>query len=80
MIVISDGSPQGFAYGGKTDNLELQRIIQKCKRDDFLIIGIGFGHDGVKDLYHYSIVINDNDKIIPATTALLKSVIKMELK
>jgi hypothetical protein len=35
----------------------LKRIIEKCKRDGFVTMGVGVsGYDGVKEIYSYNTV------------------------
>jgi hypothetical protein len=80
MIVISDGSPYGQGYGGADAIKDLKRIIEKCKRDNFVIMGLGFGYEGVKDIYSYHAIINDITKVVEATTVLLNKVVKTEFK
>jgi hypothetical protein len=80
MIIISDGEPAGYGYGGKSDIDDMVRMIEKCKRDKFVIMGIGFEFDGVQDLYYYHTIINDMNKLAESTTNLLNSVVKAEFK
>ena len=80
MIIISDGQPAGYGYGDKADIDDMIRIIEKCKRDNFIIMGIGFEYDGVQDLYYYHAIINNMDKMVEATTVLLNKVVETEFK
>lgn len=80
MVVISDGLPEGNGYGGSLAVAELKRIIEKCKRDRFVIMGIGFAFDGVKTIYSYHSIISDMAKIVESTTVLLNTVVKNEFK
>ena len=80
MIVISDGAPGGLNYGGAQAIKDLKRIIEKCKRDNFVIIGIGFDYDGVKDIYPYYTIVKHIPDVVEATTVLLNKIVKTEFK
>jgi len=81
MIVISDGQPSGeHCYGGQEAMDDLKRIIEKCKRDNFVTMGIGFGFSGVKELYSYNAVIRDMSEVVEKTTTLLNKVVKTEFQ
>lgn len=80
FIVISDGQPAGEEYGGQPAIQELMRIIEKCKRDNFVTIGIGFAYDGVKDIYKYHTIISDFKKMVEKVSALLNKVVKTEFQ
>jgi hypothetical protein len=72
MVVISDGSPSGHDYGGSFAVKELQRVVEKCKRDSFVIVGVGLGdYGGVKTLYKYNTIISHKG------TDLVKNVSKV---
>lgn len=80
MIIISDGQPSGEGYGGKEAYDELKMIIEKCKRDNFVVTGIGFAYDGVKEIYHYNTVITDFSKLVEKVSTLLNKVVKTEFQ
>ena len=81
FIVISDGQPSGeHGYGGKEAMDDLKRIVEKCKRDNFVTMGIGFGYSGVKELYAYHTVIHDLSETVEKVTTLLNKVVKTEFQ
>lgn len=81
FIVISDGQPSGdHGYGGKDAMNDLKRIVEKCKRDNFVTMGIGFGYSGVKELYAYHTVIHDMKETVEKVTTLLNKVVKTEFQ
>jgi len=81
MIIISDGQPSGnHNYGGREAMDDLKRIIEKCKRDNFVIAGVGFAYDGVKELYHYNTVITDFNHLVEKVSTLLNKVVKTEFQ
>ena len=80
FISISDGQPSGNNYGGKDAVDEMKRVIEKCRRDGFVTVGIGFEYDGVKNIYSYSSTITnlqDSPKIV---STLLNKVVKLEFQ
>ena len=80
FIVISDGQPAGEEYGGEPAINDLKRIIEKCKRDNFVAVGIGFEYGGVKDIYKYHTIIHNFDKMVQDVSALLNKVVKTEFQ
>lgn len=80
MIVISDGQPSGEDYGGQPAIDDLKRVIEKCKRDDFVIMGIGFHYGGVKELYSYHTIVDDMSTLVFNVTTLLNKVVKTEFQ
>jgi hypothetical protein len=81
FIVISDGQPAGnHGYGGREAMDDLKRIVEKCKRDNFVTMGIGFGYSGVKEIYSYHTVIHDMGQVVEKVTTLLNKVVKTEFQ
>jgi hypothetical protein len=82
FLVMSDGYPAGYGYGGLTAVKELTKHIEKCKRDNFVIGGIGFGYDGVKDLYNYYTIVTQRNKknMISNVSMLLNRMVQAEFK
>ena len=82
FIVLSDGEPGGYGYGGFQDNLDYKRVIEKCKRDGFVTCGIGIEYFSAKDLYQYSTVIQSNDETnaIKKISMLINNVVKAEFQ
>jgi hypothetical protein len=80
FISISDGQPSGCNYGGGEAIDEMKRVIEKCRRDGFVTVGIGFKYDGVKDIYSYSSIINDLNNTPKIVSTLLNKVVKLEFQ
>ena len=81
FIAISDGNPAGFHYGGETAIEELKRIIEKCKRDGFVTVGIGLDHGAIKDIYNYHCIVQDVDtELVKKASQLINTVVKTEFK
>lgn len=77
FISISDGYPSGHNYGGLAANKDLQRVIEKCKRDDFLTVGIGI-QTNVAKLYQYNITLKNPKDLAKDVPKVLTRVIKTE--
>lgn len=80
FISISDGEPAGYQYGGTSAIMEMKRIIEKAKRDNFVTVGIGLKYDRVKDIYQYHTVITDNKFLVQNVSWLLNRVVKTEFQ
>lgn len=80
FISISDGGPSGVDYGGSNAIAELKRVIEKCKRDGFVTMGIGLGYGRVKQIYNYHTIVNDMGKLVKSVSSLINQVVKTEFK
>jgi len=78
FIVISDGRP----CGGFGIELKMKQLIEKCRRDNFVTVGLGFGRDSryVEDIYNYSYVIYNYNTMVERITTLLNKVVKTEFQ
>ena len=80
FISISDGEPSGHDYGGPAAIKELKRVIEKCKRDGFVTVGVGLSYGQVKDIYNYHTIVHDMDKLVKSVSSLINQVVKTEFK
>lgn len=80
FISISDGQPAGIHYGGEKAIEEMKRVIEKCKRDGFVTMGIGLYYERVKEIYSYYTVINDMSHLVEKVSPLINRVVKTEFK
>ena len=82
FIVISDGEPGGWHYGGDADNNDYKRVIEKCKRDGFVTCGIGIEYLSCKDLYQYSTLVKgyESTDAIKKVSMLINNVVKAEFQ
>ena len=80
FIVISDGQPSGHHYGGTQAFEELKQIMEKCRRDGFVTVGIGFNYGGVKDLYSYHAIIEDFSTISQQISRVVNKAVKTEFQ
>jgi uncharacterized phage-associated protein len=80
FISISDGSPSGHNYGGPSAEQELKRVIEKCKRDGFVTVGVGLQYGRIKDIYNYHTIVMNMDKLVKSVSSLINQVVKTEFK
>lgn len=71
LLYFSDGLPAGHSYGGEAANKDLKRVSEKCKRDDFVVVGLGIGGRDMADMYHFHTNI---DKIEPAIKTINQAI------
>ena len=80
FIVLSDGQPLGKNYGSMKDITDLKRVVEKCRRDGFVTIGIGIQHD-TQRLYDYNCKINDlSHDMVKKTSYLINRCVKTEFQ
>lgn len=80
FISISDGSPSGHRYGGIAAINGMKRVIEKCKRDGFVTMGIGLRHGLVTEIYNYHTVVEDMTELVQKVSSLTNRVVKTEFK
>ena len=78
FLSLSDGEPAGVEYEGRKAKKDLKKTIEKCKRDEFVTIGVGIQSPHVSDLYSYSVIIEDLDKMVKDVSNIINRVIKTE--
>lgn len=80
FLCISDGLPCASGYGGMTAVDEMKKVIEKCKRDGFVTIGVGVYLGAIKEIYQYHTVIEDLDLMAKQVSALVNTVVKTEFQ
>lgn len=80
FITLSDGAPSGEEYGGEPAIKGMKQVIEKCKRDGFVTMGIGIGHVGVKDIYNYNTIVTDMSQMVKQVSMLVNQVVKSEFQ
>ena len=80
FIAISDGQPAGCSYGGNDAIADLNRIIEKCKRDGFVTLGVGMDAGYVKEIYHYHTIVRRNEGLVKKVSTLINRVVKTEFQ
>ncbi len=79
FITVSDGQPNAVDMHAPIP--QIKKIIEKCKRDGFVTMGIGVGYDLVKDIYPYHTVIRDvESEFVQKTSLLINHVVKTEFQ
>jgi hypothetical protein len=80
FLVLSDGSPCGNNYGSTNDFNDLKRILEKCRRDEFVTVGVGIQADHVKHLYTYSKVVSNLTMMPKEVASIINQVVRTEFK
>jgi len=81
FIVLSDGSPCGAGYGGDSAKTSMKKVLEKCRRDGFVTIGLGIKHFNDDTLYNYSSVIKKLDStMIKQVSHIVNKVVKTEFQ
>lgn len=80
FIVLSDGEPAGNNYGSRQDLEDLKKILERCRRDEFVTVGVGIESFHVEGLYTYSKVVNDLRLMSKEVSALINRVVRTEFK
>lgn len=81
FIILSDGEPLGHNYGhAPSDIVQMKQIIEKCKRDEFVTVGIGIEAHHVSYLYQYSAVVDDLDDMPKKVSHIVNHVVKSEFQ
>lgn len=80
FIVLSDGQPAGNGYGSDKDVQDLKRILERCRRDEFVTVGVGIQSFHVDELYTYSKVVGNLRYMAKDVSALINRVVRTEFK
>lgn len=80
FITISDGQPSGENYGGVAAINGMKKIIEKCKRDGFVTLGIGIQEECVREIYNYNTVISNMKDMVKQVSLLINKVVKTEFQ
>jgi hypothetical protein len=80
FISLSDGEPAGNNYGGRKDNEELKRILERARRDSFVTVGIGIEAGHVSSLYTYAKPVWDLTTLPKDVAGIINQVVRAEFK
>jgi hypothetical protein len=78
--MLSDGQPSGDGYGSMDDIVDMKRILEKCKRDEFVTVGIGIQYHSVEGLYVYSKVVEKLKNLVRDISHVVNNVVRAEFK
>ncbi len=80
FIVLSDGAPCGDGYGSGNDVKDLKRIVEKCRRDGFVTVGVGIDYD-TSHLYDYNCIVRSmSNEMVKKTSFIINKVVKTEFQ
>ncbi|NBW56716.1 hypothetical protein EBR43_02810 [bacterium] len=80
FISLSDGEPCGNGYGGKQDNEELKKILERARRDSFVTVGIGIEAGHVSNLYTYAKPVWNLAQLPKDVSGIINQVVRSEFK
>lgn len=80
FIMLSDGQPSGDGYGSMDDIVDMKRILEKAKRDEFVTVGIGIQYHSVEGLYVYSKVVEQLNTMVRDVSHVINNVVRAEFK
>ena len=80
FIMLSDGQPSGNGYGGYEDIVDMKRILERARRDEFVTVGLGIQYHTHKDLYVYSKVLDDMGTLVKDVSHVINNVVRAEFK
>jgi len=80
FISLSDGSPAGEDYGGEDDVIDMKKIVERARRDEFVTVGIGIQYMATEGLYQYAITVDDLTQLVKDASKLINKVVLTEFK
>lgn len=80
FLAISDGQPSGHQYGCKKDREDLKRILERCRRDEFVTLGVGIESVHVKEYYTYSVCVKELSEMARDVSAAINNVVRSEFR
>ena len=80
FVSLSDGDPCGNNYGTQEDVVDLKRILERARRDEFVTVGIGIESDHVGRLYTYSKSVWDLSLLPKEVSSIINQVVRAEFK
>jgi hypothetical protein len=80
LLMLSDGQPSGNNYGNADDIVDMKRILEKARRDEFVTVGIGIQYVSEPDLYTYNKVVIDLSTLVKDVSNVVNKVVKAEFQ
>jgi nitric oxide reductase activation protein len=80
FIMLSDGQPSGNGYGGYDDIVDMKRILERARRDDFVTVGLGIQYHTHNNLYVYSKILEDMNTLVKDVSHVINNVVRAEFK
>jgi hypothetical protein len=62
------------------DIVDMKRILEKAKRDEFVTVGIGIQYHSVEGLYVYSKVVEKLNTMVRDVSHVINNVVRAEFK
>lgn len=80
FISLSDGQPSGNGYGGYDDIVDMKRILERARRDEFVTVSIGMQYMSTPGLYTHGITVNDLSQLAKNVSQVVNQVVRTEFK
>jgi nitric oxide reductase activation protein len=80
FISLSDGQPAGNGYGHESDIIDMKKIVERARRDEFVTVGIGIQYMSTPGLYQYAITVDDLSQLVKDASKLINKVVLTEFK
>jgi len=76
LVVLSDGQPAGYGYGGEQGHTHTRQAIQDLERKGLNVIGVGIDSVYVKELYKHYVEFTDLSKLSVDLRKLVMRIIR----
>jgi nitric oxide reductase activation protein len=80
FISLSDGQPSGNGYGGTEDIIDMKRILERARRDEFVTVSIGMQYMSTPGLYTHSITVDNLSQLAKNVSQVVNQVVRSEFK
>ena len=80
FISLSDGQPSGECYGGEDDIIDMKRILERARRDEFVTVSIGMQYMATPGLYIYNKTVNNLMTLAKDVSQVVNQVVRAEFK
>jgi len=80
LIVLSDGQPAAYNYGGYTGRKHVKSIVKDLEGKGWSVIQIGFGgigEDSMKDMFTNYMTVEDTNQLPLKLSKLMRKVMKL---
>lgn len=80
FISLSDGQPAGENYGGEDDIIDMKKILERARRDEFVTVSIGMQYMATPGLYIYNKTVDDLNNLARDVSQVVNQVVRAEFK
>ncbi len=80
FISLSDGQPAGECYGDEDDIVDMKRILERARRDEFVTVSVGMQYMATPGLYIYNKTVEDLSTLAKDVSQVVNQVVRAEFK